>query len=123
MIDIQELRIGNNVSYGNKPVKIIGILNELNIKILVEQEEIITVEISKLKPILTTSVILEKYGFELFTNDNPDPSDWYWVKRGFPFAIWNKSFILQKLNIEIQSLHQLQNLYFDFTGKELVKNK
>lgn len=117
MIDIRGLRIGNIVSHNNKPVKIIGILNELNIKILVEQEEIITVEISKLKPILTTSVILQMYGFDLYSQNGPNEQDWYWVRRGFPFAIWNKTWRIHRPSKKIECLHQLQNLLFDFDKK------
>ena len=142
MIDIRELRVGNIVNIDNnllpetigKRYTITAIdgnrintlfPNSTGVVSLKHTDSLRTYNQFNefISPIVLTSEILDKYGFELYKSDNPDQSDWCWVKRDISFVIWNKSFILQKLNIEIKSLHQLQNLYFDFTGKELVKNK
>ncbi len=46
-----------------------------------------------------------------------------WRKFGCIFHITQYGkFFINKLNLEIKYVHQLQNLYFALTGNELIKN-
>lgn len=71
-----------------------------------------------------TPEILEKCGFEYWTLDHDctDPKDAYWVHKKLKFSINNLSWKVQKLNVSVKYLHQLQNLYFSLTGEELIIN-
>jgi hypothetical protein len=73
-------------------------------------------------PIPLTPEVLEKCGF----NRESDLDDW---THGYKFQT-NSEFILisrndtlyyiDAINVELKSLHQLQNLYFALTGEELI---
>lgn len=75
-------------------------------------------------PIPITPEILEKCGFEYWTLDHDctDPNDAYWVHKKMKFAINNIKWTVQKLDVKLSYLHQLQNLYFALTGEELEIN-
>ena len=67
---------------------------------------------NELKPILLTEEWLLKFGFSIFKN-------MYFIKG---MQIWkcNDLFLCNKNGIYIKYVHQLQNLYFALTGKELT---
>lgn len=67
-----------------------------------------------------TTEILEKCGFEYWTQDHicTDPADAYWVSKKIPFSISNLSWKIQKIGIKIKYLHQLQNLFYWLSGGE-----
>lgn len=130
MIQANELRIGNWLYvYGNtintyqtsKPKQVnIEFLKAIN----VENEERPNGILTWFNPIPLTPEILEKCGFEYWTLDHfcKDPNDAYWVHNKMKFAINNIKWTVQKLDVKINYLHQLQNLYFALTGEELLIN-
>lgn len=123
---IQELRLGNWVLHNNKPIKVESILGD-GINVCRHGDAIIAYD--GIKPIVLTEEMLLKCGFT--SNDN------WW----FYFNIYPYSYLViapkekcgeialrlpdnkreYKINefTNFDSLHQLQNIYFVLTGKEL----
>lgn len=144
-----EIRVNNWVQYKffqktNNPTKTIIIrervqvlaIDSVNNKVLIKTEQFrknhTWVSIDKINPILLTDEILIKFGFKkkdegtictyFFLGKNPITHDSLidltWIKdesgdnfEGVPF--YKNGFF------EIKHLHQLQNLYFSLTGKEI----
>jgi len=111
MIDIKELRIGNYVLSGcNELVKIEGIISKGNTGGYL---------LETLKPIPITAEWLLKFGFNPFYINGKLTHyriNSYFIRydgQDFYFEL-GKGMI-----IEIRFVHQLQNLYFALTGKEL----
>ena len=105
MIQPQELRIGDYIEYNGEIIKLDGSLlccyiqNELEFP---------------LNPIPLTEEILLKFGFE-------KKGDFWFVKSGIKIENRNNGFsYFRYLNeIKILSVHQLQNLFYSISGKEL----
>lgn len=122
-IEVRELRIGNSVFFGEEIVEIAGIsptglLNgKQYVTILLHGGNLMMVDILKIRGIALSGKLLEEYKFEVFKGNGSNEQDWYWVRRGFPFAIWNKTWRIHRLPKKIEYLHQLQNLLFDFDKK------
>ena len=120
MIDVKELRIGNKVLFGAEAVEIAGISpiglldGKQYVTIMLYGGNLMMVDILKIRGISLSEKLLEEYKFEVFKSNGPSEQDWYWVKRGFPFAIWNKTWNIYRPNKKVGYLHQLQNLLFDF---------
>lgn len=74
----------------------------------------------KIKPIPLTEEILLKCGFECFEFDNGQPNQYRFKNR--LIVIRNGNFVDYGSDVIINSLHQLQNLYFALTGEELTIN-
>ncbi len=115
-----ELRIGNTVNYDNKQVTIAWEdLRELYLK---------PIRYKKLyKPILLTEEWLLKFGFELKDNNLQDEllSTFFYHKNnvvdvefGEGKLYWHDNYT-SIYHQDILYVHQLQNLYFALTGKEL----
>lgn len=113
MIDVRELRIGNYVLNHKKEVKRV---------FSVQQQGFVSVETangnphdsSLLFPIPITEELLSKCGFKKHI----------WGSATFYYHSLielDAHFCLKSVdyNIEIKSLHQLQNIYFSLIGKEL----
>ena len=103
-MDAKELRIGNYILFGviNEPIKITGGIDEKN------------TTIQMAKPIPLTEEWLLKFGFSKYgrlnTNDN--------FKLIYDYDL--STFYLDDIGLELKHVHQLQNLYFALTGKELT---
>lgn len=144
MLEVKDLRIGNSVLWQGK----LAYITALTLDIDDEYQEAIYVclhgehsgekggwersIITDLRPIPLTPEILEKAGFETFGGRYSkrideyillvvDPADFY--RYGFysfskDFEDHHNPIILSQDNF-VESLHQLQNLYFALTGTEL----
>ena len=119
IINVNELRIGNILSInGNAYVFDLSDFHSLyeNIK------NYGALDLYPWEPIILTQDWMVKFGFMLCDEsctESKSQSDWYWVDSQLPFAIDNINWKLQKTKINIKYVHQLQNLYFTLTGKEL----
>ena len=110
-----ELRIGNLISYCNQPVNIMGLNNEcVELGYFIDsigfERELPNNDI---QPIPLTEEWLEKFGFKVH-NEKAYLLQNYTVDLNGNFWIIN-----HKLSGNIKYAHQLQNLYFSLTGKEL----
>ena len=136
MIQINELRVGNNVkvTISNDA----GIYEVLGIPawgmngagdgkepvVMIDRCPKQLVAISKLKPIKLTPEILEKCGFhkQNFAWVPEGHEDKYYMK--WDFTIWDEGpgdyhYNSAEFPTPLKFLHQLQNLYFSLTDKEL----
>jgi hypothetical protein len=125
-----ELRIGNLLAWEDEPNRLlivseIGFNNRKNKWVRFENGDgsIIEDEFSQLNPIPLTEEWLVKFGFE----DRSRTTDLYFIKGEFIlggsmnrlFPSIHDEFGLNAFGIEIEHVHQLQNLYFALTGVEL----
>lgn len=122
MIDAKELRIGNYIQLRDKHVMVGGIPNMY--KLLIPGEQY-AVEVEEFDPIPLTEELLLKCGITEAYSDS----------KGYIYSINEVKFLRcffdipsffietkgddDLFNMPIESLHQLQNLYFDLTGKDL----
>jgi hypothetical protein len=118
MLTANELRIGNLVCYhGDEDLPCL--LDATDIKNIADKymnnDEIHS-------PIPITEEILLKCGFELnYGGQLPD-----YIQRGGFVLFWYEEKLsanfgyMADLSVEIQYLHELQNLYFALTGTELI---
>lgn len=127
MIKASELRVGNWVKHA-------GTITPLQVDVysFVRMEE----WFEEYDPIPLTPEILEKCGFEAFMilDDQQDYRGEYLAKSGFRLYIDpgekcyyfrygdTELYPVEKHEIEIKFLHELQNLYFALTGEELEVN-
>ena len=121
---VEELRLNNYVYSGVRMVKVKSIHTESVLKdevsIYIELNENLShycVSMYDIKPIELTEEILLKCGFVKCSYiDN------HYNVLGM--VIWNCNgmFICNKNGVQLKYLHQLQNLYFALTSKELEIN-
>ena len=124
---IQELRLHNLIQYGEEIVPIIGLdLNDKNNESLIQIKNgtsRIPVDSEELKPILLTSEWLSKLGFEeSYRSDSRIRYDLpNFGKYDFDLSKEKllEGFLYYGNYIQCQYLHQLQNLHFVLTGREL----
>lgn len=121
MIQAKELRIGNYLYYRDKEsfLEVVSLgsrFETINERGLLYGSD----DIEEYKPIPLTEEILLKCGFEYSSKD--------WLELKYKNLIFNTDrsvnmsvVYLNTCNdwLEIKHLHQLQNLYFALTGKEL----
>jgi hypothetical protein len=114
-----DLRIGNLIEY--------HVFDELDnpqsqwVENLVDLDDLEAIDGSEnYRPMEITKDILNRFGFEA------DGPGWYWLNEenrlttvGFAYGMDNNIFEFEGLEITMQYVHQLQNLYFALTGKEL----
>ena len=134
-----ELRIGNLVAYGVRPVPIKTIHTESVLKkevhVCVELNEDFNhycIAVSEVKPIPLTEEWLLKFGFtrhhadyyndvillkDGINFDNGEQYDCLKVKI-YPHELGSAQSV--KGDLQIKYVHQLQNLYFALTGEELT---
>ncbi len=122
MIKANELRVWNWVSHGiNYKILAIDGNNECNVDIYVnESEGYKTVALDLIYPIPLTPELLEKCGFECHAEY--DVPEWRHESGVYLFEYdgkFNMPVAIVGLEIEIKSLHQLQNHIFALTGEEL----
>ena len=119
MVDVRELKIGNYVYLQNSktPYKITEIgYSEIEYPRYeasgISSEAVFRTYVENLNPILLTEELILKCGFEKHT--------WGIVTYYSPLFELDADFHLKGVdyNIQVKSLHQLQNLYFDLGGQE-----
>ena len=127
MIQAAELRIANLVLIDNNISKIIGVNKYEVVKDVPDSTLEYEYLIEDLEPIPLTPEILEKCGLSKI-NESTIDAYWHAGSSGHPeIQIWH---IMGKFNVRYHSgksitcehLHQLQNIYFAFTGQELEIN-
>lgn len=125
MVDVNELRIGNwFIGYDNKPFQ--WELEHFKMLSTVDVDEIIK------SPIPLTEDILLKCGFEkksMYDVEKYRIEVWFledigYLSPNFEYCInasndHSEYDNITALSTPMNSLHQLQNLYFSLTGKEL----
>ncbi len=124
-----ELRIGNYTNEKGKQKQVYSVSNH-NAK-----------DYSKVKPIPLTERWLKDFGFKFnddLNNDLPSKEAYFlndfiiWfshlhtlkIKQNSTNSYWHEQYEYYNghgLKVEIKYIHQLQNLYFALTGKELTK--
>jgi hypothetical protein len=118
-----ELRIGNLVAYGVHPVPIKSIHTESVLKkevhVYVELNENLNhycIDVLEVKPIPLTEQWLLKLGFERDNQGNWKlKSGYHWIEiYSYHVYINGQQVVL------IDYVHQLQNIWFALTGKELT---
>ena len=132
MIQANELRVGNLVTINETALHFDGAGKDETFCISEIKEEVVkfkgfhTSELySGIEPIPLTEEWLLKFGFEKSKNPNKTPS-WVWKKdqETWFYETWKNRDIFVNGFIrwmkDIQSVHQLQNLYFALTGTELT---
>lgn len=124
LIDISELRIGNLVKIktsNDAAYYPIYAIDGLGLKVVlggIRQGEGWK-DISLLKPIRITATLLRKLGFH-FTPEGDDACEQIWrSEEGFKIWEHSKGFSCDLIDDDVKSLHQLQNLHFFLTRKEL----
>ena len=111
-----ELRIGNYVNaFGTNP----GIVDELYKTHLYIKwtDSTVTYSYDELKPIPLTEDWLKKFGFKKSIYSTKEDTHWNNGEK----AIKQRNGIIYLCDVEIKYIHQLQNLYFALTGKEMAK--
>lgn len=127
-MNVNELRRLNLVNYQG----VVKIVNSISISMVglsyrmnIDEFEYANIPIKNIKPIPLTEEILLKCGFEY------DTLDWLYLRRKrFNFCTdrsVNMGVVYVNINgcdlgLELEYLHQLQNLYFALTQKELEIN-
>lgn len=128
---VNELRIGNYIKY-NGTHEELGYISEIQShlyplnqnKIGINERIDIYYSIEKLKPIKITKEWLLKFGFSESNLD--EDNSWLNLKYRFlnfssdESVFFNKVYLsINKMDIICNYVHELQNLYFALTGKEL----
>ncbi len=130
-MDVRELRIGNLVKYGvhNVPIKSINVSYDNEATVYVKLNEKLNhycLSINEIEPIPITEEWLLRFGF---TKISQHTDGFYLNVNGCKIAglkldgesvkLWLNMFGTSIVN-DIIYIHQLQNLYFALTGKELT---
>lgn len=127
-MEVQELRIGNIVSdFGGREAGVSAITERGTIKLSSEHytDESFNLNERVITPIPLTPEILEKCGFEKVDHIH-GYSFWSIIRKRKQYNVpvisiyENKTEINGYIINHITYLHQLQNLYFALTGKELT---
>lgn len=124
-VNVKEFRIGNYIEWCGAIdfIKVINTKNE-NFE-YIETCSYLDIPISEIKPIQLTEDILLKCGFEKGSNII---GDCYFIEHDFGISDFvlnitkTSNFNIYELDLTINYLHQLQNLYFALTNEELIIN-
>lgn len=118
MIQTKELRIGNYLLDWQKDVVTVHAI-ERRIACLHRNKVQVPYELEQLYPVFLNEGWFKKFGFELINGA-------YWSKGGISFEEEevghyrpSTGYGLHSFGICIKHVHQLQNLYYTLTGKEL----
>jgi len=110
-----ELRIGNLIDLGNRIAKINEIYHTACTVLDLEETQDTIEDYERTKPIPLTRESLLKFGFQ----DKFSEKRIYFRIKGMLIEVKNGSKFYYN-NIHLKYIHQLQNLYFALTGKELI---
>jgi hypothetical protein len=119
-LNCNELRIGNYLEMLGKVKKVECISNLPARKEMywLTCKDMIDTKIIHFNPILLTEDWLLKLGF--VKND----FDSHYEKGEFYIEVWEKDFVFRwndfNIDINLNSVHRIQNLYFTLTGEELT---
>jgi hypothetical protein len=122
-MNTNELRIGNLVDLGNRIAKIIEIAHLACVVVDLEETQDTIEDYERVKGIPLTEEWLLKFGFEKNNNNQ------FILMEGSVDILFNKDlngWTCDGINFSInmtEHVHQLQNLYFALTGKELKLKK
>ena len=120
MINTNELRVGNWVLENGRPVQLYGV-HKKDIKHFWfgNHNEVATLDIlDVIEPVLLTPEILYKCGFTKIRTVWADPER-FELEEIYPDK-YNFVFGVRKRRLNIRYLHQLQNIYFQIVGKDLI---
>ena len=123
MIKPQELRIGNLVfDHLGRVQKVAEIRSDAYICYLSNGAKL-KYKLNTTKPIPLTEEILLKFGFEKTANPRELKYDDYSILllNEIRFVICN--YMENPPSVKVSTVHQLQNLFFSLTGKELTFKK
>ena len=128
MIDAKDLRIGNWVLLNNNHKKVLWFKYD-KVCVMNEYPSVI-VDLDRIQPIELTKEILLKCGFKYRPCGIQGADMWqglaYWDLNGVHLRgdkkVTNSLKIQGFIDSEIKYLHQLQNLFFSLTHKELEIN-
>ena len=135
-MDAKELRLGNWVKttisrWRGQGFPILAIKGDRVSFDKLNDGQYIWVMAENLKPIPLSPEIIEKCGFEKHKNSNDYWTIWY-LKNGWRIQQAHNSEVSASVRsglfyysddfVEVEYLHQLQNLYFALTGEELEVN-
>lgn len=123
MIDARELRLGNLIN-NEQRTEVIRFVDKWRVQcyLINDKEENVTyVPINLIKPILLTEEWLIKFGFKVWGGANvfADKDNFWVMEKGEE----EECFYCDHLELNIKHVHQLQNLYFSLTNKELTIKK
>lgn len=128
MIQVNDLRIGNWLTFISVPVKMSAInweeWGELRPYFEYNNNKYYTATFDSLHPIPLDAELLEKCGFEMPAKICYLNKDWFLHQNvdGFFLQVERQGeseYILERLKLDCQYLHQLQNLIYFISGKEL----
>lgn len=122
MIQANELRIGSWVLTKNLYAKVEGIVDSENISIAIDGYNSLNLSINQIKPIKLTEDNIISCGFRhIGLYDNVYHSDNFriYLNKKLKIGLLKLDHDSDQLEIEIRSVHQLQNVYFILTGEEL----
>lgn len=125
-MDIRELRLGNMVHTPDTNQNIpVSALNSFTNQVYVNNNILAPVFADKVEPIALTEDLIFKCGFsQIYGSDPQEPNAMllYYNPTG-DFTIMamenDRSTFHYETGITVASVHQLQNLHFALTGKEL----
>ena len=110
---VSELRIGNWVQFKHTETPV-----RVDLGDFVMAREYKDERLDDYEPIPLTEEWLEKFGFE-YSNLNGDSGLW----KIPPFQIYGKyNQFIYDYRLDVNYVHQLQNLYYALTGEELNQN-
>lgn len=124
-MNTKEIRIGNYVEVKGKIVKVDSILGDgkEQVEVVTSEQKTMTVKIDEVLPIPLTGDILmkcckfDKVGRHIIGID--DHRHYLQLKDGYVSLLNNKYEDMIQF-WDVQSLHQLQNLYFALKGEEMI---
>ena len=116
-MEAKELKLGNFVKliHGEKPFNVVLSINEEYIS--VDEITFDYTERIEVEPIEITKDWLLKFGFKRSENDSWFDKDFISISKSNNVSIFLKEWF--KLDVKIKYVHELQNLYFALTKKEL----
>lgn len=110
-MDAKELRIGNNLDFEGA---ICGVkeIDSAGVKVLFKDGEEIWIDLFQLGPVPINNRVLNKIEDQIISN-----------RLGCGFEKGKlKLYLSDQWSFDCEYLHQLQNLYFALTNKELIYN-
>jgi len=122
-MNINELRINNLISHNGLICTVEIINSELNEIYFLGKDFYYSDKPENLEGVPLTEERLLKFGFK--SNINKDSGCGHSIFSDFNLWIDNGKIIYWKVkgSVELKHVHQIQNLYFDFTNEELTLNK
>jgi hypothetical protein len=115
MINANELRIGNFVDFGE-----VTSLSAKNINVI-KKNWLFTCDYEDVNPIPLTEDWLIKFEFQKSENHSWFDKDFISISKSNSLSIYSREWF--NMDKKIEYVHQLQNLYFALTQKELTISK